>query len=104
MSVIQGNTLLSGNPSFNPIKPTRAIRTISETMAIIIKCESGGKHDNVWGKAGEYGIAQFKSQTFYSFARQARLQNADWKNKEDQLYLLEWALKNNLGFHWTCFK
>ena len=70
----------------------------------IILCESGGKND-VWGKYGEFGIAQFKEKTFYWMADLAGLENPNWKDEKQQVYLLLWALDNGLAKkHWTCYK
>ena len=94
LSFMQENTLIASQEI-----------PISELAQKIIFCESGNRHDNIWGDNGKaYGIAQFWEGTFYGFAKKAGLQNADWKNKEQQIYLLEWALENNLGSHWTCLK
>lgn len=71
----------------------------------IIACESGGRHEGVWGDNGKaYGIAQFWEATFYRFAKDAELENPDWYDREQQLYLLDWALENGLGHHWTCYR
>ena len=72
----------------------------------ILMCESGGQHYNLdgtikRGKAGEYGIAQFKWNTFYWMSEQANF-NGSIYSAEDQVELLVWALENNLGFHWSC--
>lgn len=109
--VVQGNSALYYNtPFFAPYLPVlEEFRTLGyiddppivEKAEKIILCESGGKHE-VWGKAGEFGIAQFKKETFYWMAKQAKLENPDWKDKDQQVYLLLWALKNNLGKNWTC--
>ena len=74
-----------------------------EVLAVKIQeCESSNRHDGVWGKAGEYGIAQFKSSTFYWMAEKVGLRNPDWKNRVQQEYLLRWALMNGLKNNWTC--
>lgn len=77
---------------------------IQKQMDEIIKCESRYRHDGVWGSGGCYGIAQFKHQTFNNFKREAGRPELEWKNKEDQIWLLGWALENNYGNHWTCYK
>lgn len=74
-----------------------------ERMVIkITMCESSGRHDGVWGKAGEYGIAQFKYKTFEWLKIKAGHPEYRWEDREDQLNLLRWALAHNLKSHWTC--
>jgi len=110
VSFMEGNTLIAQSAVYYPELEVLASRLIEEDDLIdmvagaIIYCESRGKHEGVWGEHGEYGIAQFKEKTFYWMAEKAGLKNADWKNKEHQIYLLKWALKNKLGRHWTCYK
>lgn len=99
LMLIEENSLMAVSPIFYP-----GTRVYGILMNEIIECESGWEHEGIWGKAGEYGIAQFKERTFYWMAELANFQNANWFNKEHQLYLLEWALENNLGKHWTCYK
>ena len=76
-----------------------------EIMEKVIHCESGGRHEGVWGDNGKaYGIAQFWERTFYWFAEMAELENPDWYNREQQLYLLGWGLENGYANHWTCYR
>lgn len=71
----------------------------------IAYCESRNKHEGVWGKAGEYGIAQFKPRTFKWMAKLAGHPEYSIKNRENQLALLEWAIQHGYGNHWnTCYK
>lgn len=75
---------------------------IKKKVDKIIKLESGGKHSGVWGKAGEYGIAQFKQSCFVWMSKKAGFKNMEWKNKEHQIKLLTWAVENNLHRkYWT---
>ena len=68
----------------------------------IIVAESSGRHD-VWGKDGERGICQFKKSTFYWMAEKARLENPDWKDQTQQIYLLNFAIRNGWGKLWTTY-
>ncbi len=77
---------------------------IEQAAYRIILCESGGKHIGCWGAAGEYGWAQFKKKTFEWMKGLAGRPELKWKNKDDQMWLLKWAIKNNLSSHWTCAK
>ena len=78
-----------------------------EIIERILFCESSNRHEGVWGdlnyKHHAYGIAQFQRRTFYWMAGLSGMQGLNWKNKEDQIWLLNWALENNLGKHWTCY-
>jgi hypothetical protein len=86
-----------------------------EIVQKIIDCESSGRHEGIWGDGGRsYGIAQFQKMTFYSLAAKALKspnppffrgrQRGDWKNREDQIKLLAWAVKNGYGNLWSCYK
>lgn len=82
-----------------------SIANLTPIIESVILCESGGRHEGVWGDNGKaYGIAQFWEKTFYWFADMAGLENPDWYNKEQQLYLLEWGLRNGYAHHWTCWQ
>ncbi|MBI3812950.1 MAG: hypothetical protein HY279_00580 [Nitrospinae bacterium] len=81
----------------------------------VIDCESSGRHEGVWGDGGKsYGIAQFQKRTFYYLAAKALKsphppffmagQRGDWKDREDQIQLLTWAVKNGYGNLWSCYK
>lgn len=74
----------------------------------IISCESSGRHTNVWGdldyKHPAYGVAQFQERTFNWMRGLAGRNDLEWKNKEDQLWLLAWALENGKGKFWTCYR
>ncbi len=78
------------------------------TTQSIIMCESGGKHDGVWGdsnlKYPVYGIGQFQERTFYWLAKQAGFKKVSWKKVDDQLRLLLWAVDNGYAGLWTCYR
>jgi len=67
----------------------------------IIQCESGGNQKAI-GRAGEIGVAQFMKTTWDWMCQEANY-FGDINNEEDQRYMLNWALKNGLASHWTCF-
>jgi hypothetical protein len=70
----------------------------------ILACESGFRHDGIWGDGGRsYGIAQFKQRTFKWLSGLAGRPDLRWANKHDQLYLLDWAIENGYARHWTCY-
>lgn len=71
----------------------------------ILTCESGIRHEGIWGDGGRsYGIAQFQYPTFDDLRSQAGRPDLRWKNMNDQLWLLDWALRNGYGRYWTCYK
>lgn len=69
----------------------------------ILECESSGKH-NIYGDAGaSYGIAQFQRPTFYKFVKQAGFKKFYYENPIHQLKVMNWAIDNGYGAHWTCY-
>lgn len=68
----------------------------------IIVCESTGRHNNVYGRHGEYGIAQFKRETFQQFAEEMGEPELQWRNKWHQLKVLLWAIAYGKENHWAC--
>ncbi|TAN59830.1 hypothetical protein EPN18_09755 [bacterium] len=76
-----------------------------KTVAEIIKCESGGRHEGVWGDGGKsYGIAQFQRQTFRELALKADMPHLRWTSRADQIELLRWAVDNGYGPRWSCYE
>ena len=74
----------------------------------VLMCESGGKHLNPdgtikRGKDYEFGIAQFKWNTFYEFAKRYNLKNPNIDNEQQQIWLTNKMLNSGFGSHWTCF-
>lgn len=85
----------------------------SELMMNIIKCESGFRHDAVGDDGVSRGLAQFREETFYEFAATAirqkkwdfkKLGKPAWMNPGQQVYLLEWGIRNGHGRRWTCYR
>ena len=77
--------------------------TIRQHALEIIVCESSMQHD-VYGDGDKsFGWAQFQKRTFEWMAQKAGFEKLQWKNPYHQLILLEWALKNGHGPHWTCY-
>ncbi len=74
----------------------------------ILECESDNRHYDTGGKIKKgdggraYGIAQFHKKTFEVLKKLARRPELDLKNKDDQLWLFDWALKNGHAHNWTC--
>jgi hypothetical protein len=70
----------------------------------ILNCESGIRHDNVWGDGGRsYGIAQFQKSTFSWMRDLAQRPKLQWKSRHDQIELLSWAIENGYEKYWTCY-
>ncbi len=62
-----------------------------------IQCESNWQHDGVWGKAGEYGLAQFMPDTFQRYCQ------GDWKNAYAQIDCMCQMWQKNQQRQWTCY-
>mgnify|MGYP001558805881 CR=1 FL=1 len=78
--------------------------SIEKIVADIIVCESGGRHDGLWGDVGRsYGVAQFNEETFYRFVKKSGAGKLDWKDRNDQIFLLRWAVSNGYGPSWSCY-
>jgi hypothetical protein len=77
---------------------------IERTKLQILACESGVRHDGVWGDGGKsYGIAQFQHATFKWMRDQSGRPELKWMSQADQLWLLDWALRRGYGRYWTCY-
>lgn len=73
------------------------------TLADIINCESGGRHE-IYGDNGRaYGIAQFHEETFEEMAAQAGCEGCRYTERIDQLRLLSWAYDNGKINKWSCY-
>ena len=73
-------------------------------MMVTLNCESGYRHDGVYGDSGlAYGIAQFHEPTFNGFKKSAGLPELDYMNREYQIQLMAWAFSSGLKRHWTCW-
>lgn len=78
----------------------------------VIECESKWKHYNENGYLLEgdqhlpikaYGIAQFQKRTFVELKNKAGRPELRIENKDDQIWLLKWAIKNGYGYKWSCY-
>lgn len=83
---------------------TNSIAADSKLLIDIIECESSGRHDAVGDDGVSNGIAQFRKETFYEFARQAKMKGMIYKNPIHQLRLMNWAIDHGYGNRWTCFR
>lgn len=72
-------------------------------LVVTLKCESGLKHENVYGDHGKaYGIAQFWKGTFDKFKGEAKMPDLDYYNQDDQITLAAWAFAHGKQGSWTC--
>ena len=69
----------------------------------VINCESSNRHEGIWGSRGEYGILQYKEQSFNYFAEKYNF-TGDWRNKDDQIGLFLLLTDQERYDHWTCFR
>ena len=69
----------------------------------VIDCESSGRHEGIWGQAGEYGILQYQEKSFYWLADKYNF-TGEWKNKDDQIELFLLLTDEERYTHWTCVK
>lgn len=76
-----------------------------DTLEKIIVAESSGRHEGIYGRAGEYGLAQFTPGTFFWLADKMGLESPDWKSWEDQVVILNWAIRNGYASkHWSTYR
>lgn len=77
----------------------------SRIMVAVAKCESGLRHDGIYGDGGRaYGVAQFHRPTFEHFKVKAGMPELQYEKFEDQIILMAWMFSNGLQFHWTCYQ
>lgn len=77
--------------------------TSVEKAIRVISCESGWIHESYGDNGKAYGLAQFHKDTFNWLAmlKGGRL---NYYNAQDQFDLLVWAIENNYGYLWTCYR
>jgi len=73
-------------------------------VRMIIQCESSGRNDVCGDDGVSCGIAQFRKETFYEFAKMAKLHHAQWHSAFDQIILLNWGLDHGYARRWTCYR
>ncbi len=105
--LVQGSALKGiAIPSF--FRP----QTLANLVYDVVDCESKWEHYDKDGnilvgdkdkKYQAFGITQTQKRTF-SWLSGLAGKELDLKSEADQLELLEWAIINNYGCHWTCFQ
>ena len=69
-----------------------------DILSKVIMCESGFRHDNVFGDNGKaYGILQYHKSTFDQFCE------GDYYDLNDQLKCGAIMFSQGLQYHWSCF-
>lgn len=71
----------------------------------IIECESNGRNVEIIDTNGEWsrGIAQFQDKTWDWMSHEAGVVGSSTEPEKARAVLV-WALQNDLGRHWTCFR
>lgn len=95
-NIIQNNSLL---PIVAPPQKFIIYNTLIEE---VIECESGWDN-SARGLAGEIGLCQFMPATWEYF-NELRGTDLDIYNEDHQLEMIDYAFKNNLENHWTCYR
>ena len=86
------------------VLPYQARAADINLIIAVLECESSGKHDALGDGGASYGIAQFKEETFYRFVKQAGFKKFYYRNPIHQLRVMNWAIDNGYGNHWTCYQ
>ena len=76
--------------------------TKAETIERVAKCESNF-NPYVYGDKGKaYSVMQFWRKTFDAFKDEANMENLQYENWQDQIYLAFWSFANGKKGHWVC--
>ena len=70
----------------------------------LVELESNWKVDALGDGGKAFGPAQFWETTFNQFKGEAGMPELKYRDPQDQLTLMAWAVRNNLGYHWTTYK
>jgi len=73
-------------------------------VARIVVCESSSRPDVCGDDGVSCGIAQFRRETFFEFAKMAGLKHPRWMDFRQQVYLLHWGINHGYGRRWTCWR
>lgn len=93
------------------LTPSTASAADGDLVIDIVFCESSFRPHVLGDDGKSYGIAQFRKETFYEFAAQAKTEMvaagmwpAHWRNPTHQLFLLGWGIDHGHGKRWTCYR
>ena len=86
------------------IKRYAELYDVSLALAMeVADCESDFRAD-IYGDSGKaYGIYQFHRPTFEMFSKKLG-EKLDYFDVEDNIRLAIWALANDRGHHWSCYR
>jgi len=84
--------------------PSHTLNIPTQLLLIyeIVECESNWDN-SARGLAGEIGLAQFLPETFEWLCKLSGM-DLDIYEPQDQLKLLDWSLRHNRGYLWTCYR
>uniref|UniRef100_A0A6M3LWV3 Uncharacterized protein n=1 Tax=viral metagenome TaxID=1070528 RepID=A0A6M3LWV3_9ZZZZ len=94
------NTITDTDPDISSSAPSPLDQ---EMLDWVIMCESSGRHEGIWGRDGEYGLLQFKEQSFL-FLSEKYGYEGDWQNRQDQINLFLLTSDEDKEIHWSCFR
>ncbi len=70
----------------------------------MVKRESSGRHEGCWGKAGEYGAAQWLYSSFEYWKKKMKMPRLEWTKRADQIVLMCRVVQAGHGYEWTVYK
>ena len=78
-----------------------------DQMYRTIECESGFNEKALNASdphGGAHGVAQFLKPTFYNYAKEMGLKDADINNTDQQLDVMGYMFHNKQQRQWTCWR
>jgi len=106
LTSINSTLFISNNTLASLENELREITWVDIVAENVIQCES--QNQMIWGDLDlpihAYGIAQFQERTFNWMKAEANAPTLNYYDRDDQEWLLKWAIKNGYGSHWTCYK
>ena len=73
----------------------------------VMWCESDNNpkaHNKTDPNGGSFGIMQFQTRTFYSYAKKIKLENPDISNVEDQIQVASYMFSIGEAKQWTTYR
>jgi hypothetical protein len=81
--------------------------TSSELITKVMMCESGGNpnavNNNEPNNIQSFGIMQFQKPSF-DYMSSKMGEQLDFYSYHDQIKLASWAISNNMGRNWSCYR
>lgn len=106
---VLSSSLFVKNQSFGALffdlnEPKEVITRTDIIAEDILQCES--QNQMVMGDIHlpiqAFGVAQFQKRTFDWLKGLAKMPSLDYYKKNDQIWLLKWAIDNNYLYLWSC--